>query len=153
MRKIDDKDIKIIDNLIENASISIPKLSKKIGINSSVVYSRIKRLLRRKVIKKYTIELNEGVLGYAVPAIIGLNIDSKQRDSILKELQNILGVRSISEVTGRFDLIIELRSKTLDELHKMVSDKVGKINGVLRTETFIELTKKIKKPEYNTTNI
>ena len=39
MAKIDDLDLKILSELSNDASISVPKLSEKININSSVVYS------------------------------------------------------------------------------------------------------------------
>ena len=79
MAKIDDTDLKILTELQRDASISVPRLSKKINVNSSVVYSRIKRLTKRQLIKKFTIEVNEVALGYNVSAMIGLNIDSKVR--------------------------------------------------------------------------
>ena len=41
MGRIDDLDVKILSELAKDASISVPKLSKKINVNSSVVYSRI----------------------------------------------------------------------------------------------------------------
>ena len=44
MAKVDDLDLQILSELANDASISIPKLSKKIDVNSSVVYSRIRDL-------------------------------------------------------------------------------------------------------------
>ncbi|MGI0015412.1 MAG: winged helix-turn-helix transcriptional regulator, partial [Nitrososphaera sp.] len=52
MGRIDDLDLKILGELAKDASISVPRLSKKINVNSSVVYSRIKRLVKRGLIKK-----------------------------------------------------------------------------------------------------
>ena len=57
MAKVDNLDLKILSELSDDAAISIPKLSKKIDVNTSVVYSRIKRLLKRKMIERYTIEI------------------------------------------------------------------------------------------------
>ncbi|HSF51109.1 MAG TPA: winged helix-turn-helix transcriptional regulator, partial [Nitrososphaeraceae archaeon] len=39
--------MKILTELTKDASISVPQLSKKLNINSSVLYSRIKRLSKR----------------------------------------------------------------------------------------------------------
>jgi len=148
MGKIDDMDMKILSELVKNANLSIPKLSKKINVNPSVVYSRIKRLMKRNIIKNFTVIVNDELLGYVVTAIIGMDIDSKLRDNILNELLALREVRDISEVTGRFDFIISIRAKSLDELHNLVSEKIGKINGILQTETFIEMKKRAKEPEY-----
>ena len=54
MGRIDDLDVKILSELSKDASISVPRLSKKINVNSSVVYSRIKRLVKRGLIRKFT---------------------------------------------------------------------------------------------------
>ena len=149
MAKIDDTDLKILTELQRDASISVPRLSKKINVNSSVVYSRIKRLTKRQLIKKFTIEVNEVALGYNVSAMIGLNIDSKVREQILEEILQMDSVRDIYEVTGRFDLLIKIRARSLEELHSTVSAKVGRLNGVLHTETFIEMGRRDKDSDYS----
>ncbi|MCP8321426.1 MAG: Lrp/AsnC family transcriptional regulator [archaeon] len=148
MGKIDEMDMKILAELVKNANLSVPKLSKKINVNPSVVYSRIKRLVKRNVIKNFTIVVNEELLGYVVTAVIGMDIDAKLRDNILNELLTLREVKDVSEVTGRFDLIVSIRARSLDELHNLVSEKIGKINGILHTETFIEMKKRAKEPVY-----
>ena len=148
MGKLDETDMKILAELIKDSNLSVPKLSKKINVNPSVVYSRIKRLVKRKLIKRFTVEVNEEVLGYTVSAIVGVNMDAKYRDSIFKELLALDEVRNVSEVTGRFDLMVSVRARSLDELHSTVSGKIGRINGVSHTETFIEMKRTSKEPKY-----
>ncbi len=148
MAKIDDIDMKILSELSKDASISVPKLSKKINVNPSVTYSRIKRLTKKQLIKKFTIEVNESALGYNVSALIGLNIDSKNREAILEEIQKLDSVRDIFEVTGRFDLIVKVKARSLEELHETVSSKMGRINVVMHTETFIEMGRRERNPVY-----
>ncbi|MDA4129377.1 MAG: Lrp/AsnC family transcriptional regulator [Thaumarchaeota archaeon] len=142
MTKIDSIDLKILAELQKDASISVPKLSKKINVNPSVAYSRIKRLTKRQLIKRFTIEVNDDVLGFNVSAVIGLNIDSKVREQILEEMLRMEGIRDIYEVTGRFDLLVRVKARSLDDLHSMVSAKMGKLNGVNHTETFIEMRRR-----------
>lgn len=148
MGKIDEIDMKILSELQKDASISVPKLSKKINVNASVAYSRIKRLAKRQLIKKFTIEVNDDALGLSVSALIGLNIDSKYREQILQEMLQMDGIRDVYEVTGRFDLIIKVKAKSLDELHETVSAKMGRLTGVVHTETFIEMRKREREVAY-----
>ena len=139
MEKFDEIDIIILGELTQESNISIPKLSEKISINSSVVYSRINRLVRKGFIKKYTLEVDENLLGYPVKAMIGCNISSKQRETILEDIKNIEETREIIEITGRFDVLIWISAKSLDDLHELVSKKLPKINGITHTESFIEM--------------
>ncbi len=105
MAKVDDLDFKILTELSNDASISVPKLSEKINENSSVVYSRINRLVKKKLIERFTIDINNKKLGYTVKSLTGINMDSKQRSIIIEELFKVPGVREVSEVTGRFDML------------------------------------------------
>lgn len=149
MAKIDDIDLKILAELQKDANISVPKLSKRINVNASVVYSRIKRLTKKQLIKRFTIEINDEVLGFNVSAVIGLNIDSKVREVILDEILRMEGIRDIYEVTGRFDLLVMVKAKSLDDLHSTVSAKIGKLNGVNHTETFIEMGRREPETAYS----
>jgi len=122
MAKVDDLDLKILSELSNDASVSIPKLSKKINENSSVVYSRNNRLVKKKLIERFTIDVNNKELGYTVKSLTGINMDSKQRSIVIEELFKIPGVREVSEVTGRFDILVTMYAKNLSEMHQLISE-------------------------------
>ena len=148
MAKVDKIDQKILSELTNDSSISIPKLSEKINVNSSVVYSRIKRLVKKKLIERFTIEINNKELGYGVKSLTGINMDSKQRDNVIQELFKIQGVREVSEVTGRFDILVTMYAENLGEMYRIVSDNIGKIEGVISSESFIEMKTRKKQMSY-----
>ena len=145
MDKIDQK---ILSELSRDSSISIPKLSEKINANSSVVYSRIKRLIKKKLIERFTIEINNKELGFGVKSITGINMDSKQRDNVIQELFKIQGVREVAEVTGRFDILVTMYAENLNDMYKIVSDNIGKIEGIIGSESFIEMKTRTKQMPY-----
>ena len=148
MAKVDDLDLKILSELSDDASISIPKLSEKINENSSVVYSRINRLVKKKLIERFTIDVNNKELGYTVKSLTGINMDSKQRSVVIEELFKIPGVREVSEVTGRFDILVTMYAKNLGEMHQLISEKIGKITGIIGSESFIEMKTRTKQMPY-----
>ena len=142
--------MKLLFELTQDGSISVPILSKKLGINASVLYSRIKRLLKKKLIKKFTIDIDDSLLGISVKASVGINRDPKFKDAIHKQFMDIPEVVSISEITGRFDIMIQVYAQNLESLHAIVIEKIGKIDGIQNTETFVELQKTDKDPVYLT---
>lgn len=150
MHRFDELDLKLLYELTKDGSISVPNLSKKLGINASVLYSRIKRLVKKKLIKKFTIVIDDSLLGIGVKATVGVNRDPKLKDSIQKHLMETPEVISISEVTGRFDIMIRVLANNLESLHSVVIEKIGKIEGIQSTETFVELQKTDKDPIYLT---
>ena len=140
--------MKLLFELSKDGNISVPTLSKKLGINASVLYSRIKRLVRKKLIKKFTIEIDDSLLGIGVKASVGINRDPKFKIQTHKKLLDVIEVVSIIEVTGRFDIMIRVYAKDLEDLHTVVIEKIGKIEGIQNTETFVELQKTDKEPAY-----
>jgi Lrp/AsnC family transcriptional regulator, regulator for asnA, asnC and gidA len=148
MANVDDLDLRLLSELKNDGSISIPLLAKKLNINASVLYSRIKRLIKKKMIKKYTIDIDETQLGFGVKAYVGINRDPKFKTEIHQNLLQIEEIDRIIEVTGRFDLMVDTLSKDLDQLHSIVVDKIGKIDGIQNTETFVELERTEKSPIY-----
>ena len=148
MAKVDDLDFKILTELSNDASISVPKLSEKINENSSVVYSRINRLVKKNLIERFTIDVNNKELGYTVKSLTGINMDSKQRSVVIEELFKIPGVREVSEVTGRFDILVTMYAKNLSEMHQLISEKIGKITGIIGSESFIEMKTQTKQMPY-----
>jgi Lrp/AsnC family transcriptional regulator, regulator for asnA, asnC and gidA len=141
--------MRVLTELTRDASISVPQLSKKLDVNASVLYSRIKRLAKRNLIQKFTIIVNEAILGINVKATVGINRDPKLKGPIHSELVKITEVRSLSEVTGRFDMMVSINARTLEELHNVVIERIGKIEGIQNTETFVEMQRPEKEPIYS----
>ena len=121
MQHIDDLDLRLLSELKKNGNISVPVLSKKLEINASVLYSRIKRLLRKKMIKKFTIDIDESQLGFQVKASVGINRDPKFKNSIHDALMQTAEIEHLCEVTGRFDIIISVLAKDLATLSDSAS--------------------------------
>ena len=145
---MDKTDQKILSELSKDSSISIPKLAEKINVNSSVVYSRIKRLVKKKLIERFTIQVNNKELGYSVKSLTGINMDSKQRDNVIQELFKIPSVSEVSEVTGRFDILVTMYAENLSQMYRIISDDIGKIQGIIGSESFIEMKTRTKQMPY-----
>jgi len=136
--KLDKLDMDLIHELINDSSVSIPILSKKIGVNTSVLYSRINRLVTNNIIEKFTVHINHKKLGFSIKSFVGINIETKLKEITCKQLMNISEIISISEIAGRFDVIIIIYAKTLQELYT-ITNKLNKIDGIINIEIFIEL--------------
>ena len=152
MLNFDDLDLKLLSELKKDGSISVPVLAKKLEMNSSVLYSRIKRLIKKKIIKKFTIDIDDAQLGYEVKASVGINRDPKFKEIIQQSLLNTSEVTEICEITGRFDIIIKILAEDLEQLHTIIIDKIGKIDGIQNTETFVDVKKIDKTPIYLSKN-
>ena len=57
--------------------------------------------------------------------------------SAKEAMEKIKGVKNVYGVFGRFDLIVQVEASTLEELSRIISDKIRAIAGVLSTEALI----------------
>jgi DNA-binding Lrp family transcriptional regulator len=57
--------------------------------------------------------------------------------TIKEEITKIKGVKDIYGVFGRYDFVVRVETKSLEELGNFVTDKVRGISGVLTTETLV----------------
>ncbi len=94
--------------------------------------------------------MNEPLLGINVKAVVGINRDPKLKEEIHAALLKIIQIISISEVTGRFDILVTISATTLEELHNVVIKQIGKIEGVQNTETFVEMQRTEKERIFTT---
>ena len=115
MHPFDDLDKNLLTALSKDSSESIPLLAKKLGTKQSVLYGRIKRLRSAGVIEKFTIIVNDKVLGIGVKATVGISRNPQVKAEIHHALELASEVDEISEVTGRFDMLVRIRAKNLED--------------------------------------
>lgn len=139
MSGVDKLDAAVLAELTLNSRVSVPKLAGQLGEKPSRIYSRIGRMVEGGLIERFTVLVGHAKLGYEVKSIMGVKIDSRKRDGIIKDLFSAPGVAEIAEVTGRFDMLLTMYAKNLDEMHALVSEKIGRMDGVLSSESFIEM--------------
>lgn len=70
-------------------------------------------------------------------AIVLIDSDASRIPEVAAAIADIPGVSEVYSVTGEVDLIAMVRVREHDELADVIADKVSKIEGVLRTQTYI----------------
>ena len=66
LSKIDNLDMKILSNLLNNCRESDRQIGQKIGLSGVSVRSRIEKMLKSKLIEKFTLKIEPHILGYNV---------------------------------------------------------------------------------------
>ena len=138
----DQTDWKILDVLKENSRLSTSKISKKTGIPVTTVFNRMKKLEREGLIKNYTINLDQKKLGKLLTAYILIHYDisvwdrESTRNELRHQLLSLPNVEEINYISGRFDILLKVRIKDMDELNSLILSKLRRIPGIGQTETF-----------------
>lgn len=70
-------------------------------------------------------------------AIVHIDTDAARIPEVAAAIAEIDGVSEVYSVTGEVDLIALVRVREHDELADIIADRISKIVGVLRTQTYI----------------
>ena len=142
---IDNKDKKIIEELIKDSRQTTSQLSKKLNIPITTIHNRIKKLIETGVIVNYTVNLNHALLGRTIPAYIWISINYNvpgkkiNQSEISSQLKKIDGVYEVYILTGGSDILVKVLVKDIAELNSLVTDKLRNVAGVDKTQTSIIL--------------
>ena len=70
-------------------------------------------------------------------AIVLIDCDAARIPEVAAAIADLHGVSEVYSVTGEVDLVAMVRVREHDDLADVIADKVSKIEGVLRTQTYI----------------
>jgi Lrp/AsnC family transcriptional regulator for asnA, asnC and gidA len=131
---LDDVNLRIIDILSKDSSTPFVEVAKQIGISDATVHIRVKKLISEGIISKFTISVDNDLLGYDHLAFIGINVEPGFADEAIAELSNLEEVLEIHEMHGAFDLLLKVRAKDLNQMRDLVEKKIRKLRRILETE-------------------
>jgi DNA-binding Lrp family transcriptional regulator len=83
--------------------------------------------------------LDNNKLGYDHLAFMGINIEPGTADEVTNSLSSIEEVLEIHEMHGRFDLLLKIRAKDLEEMRDIVVNKIRKLPRIIETELMTAL--------------
>jgi DNA-binding Lrp family transcriptional regulator len=115
------------------------EIAKKLGISDATVHLRIKNLLAAGIINKFTISIDNNRLGYTHVAFIGVNVVPGYTAEVTKYLTGLNEILELHEMLSRFDLLLKLRARSLNELRDIVVNKVRKFPRIVEIELMTTL--------------
>lgn len=115
------------------------EIAKKLGISDATVHLRIKNLLAAGIINKFTISIDNNLLGYTHVAFIGVNVVPGYTAEVTKYLTGLNEILELHEMLSRFDLLLKLRARSLNELRDIVVNKVRKFPQIVEIELMTTL--------------
>ena len=143
--RLDAIDKKIIYMLMDNAKTSLAQISKNIGISTTALHQRIKKLENAGVIENSVSFLNPRKIGYKVVSYIGVFMDQPSHfQELIKALNEINEIVEAHYTTGNWTVFLKVLCVDNDHLMQILS-KIQKLKGVTRTETFISLEQSINR--------
>jgi Lrp/AsnC family transcriptional regulator of lysine biosynthesis len=130
---LDEIDKKILTILKNNSRTSFTKIAKELDLSEGAIRKRIKYLVERRIIEKFTIEANEML--YPVKAITLVKVNVKASiDKIVESIKKLEGINDVYPITGAYDILVELSVESNAELQRKIT-LIRNLKGVVSTLT------------------
>ena len=140
MFELDELDKEILKVLQGDARMPLAEVARKVDVARATVHQRVKRLEQAGVIRGATLELDPGALGRPLRAfiLIGWRAEaSTDQRAVAREIAAIDGVVRVHNVTGQKDFLVEVLGKDMDEVGRLIIERIRPLPGVGGTETLM----------------
>lgn len=133
MEKLDETDIRILQELQKDGKLTAKELAAKVNLSSSPTFERQKRLEREGYIERYTALVNPQKVGNGF--IVFCNIQLKKHGKEIGE-QFMAAVQDIEEVTecyntsGDYDFMMKVYVRDMAHYQDFVLNTLGVIDSI-----------------------
>jgi Lrp/AsnC family transcriptional regulator for asnA, asnC and gidA len=143
--QLDDTSKAIVEQLQQDGRRPYASIGKAVGLSEAAVRQRVQKLVESGTVQIVAVA-DPQQIGFARQLMIGINIegDLETAASMLAEIPELVYVVLTA---GSFDILVEAVVVDDDHLLELVNERIRKLPGVRRTESFMYL--KLKKQTYN----
>ena len=142
---MDELDDRIVELLRRDGRASNARIARDVGVSEGTVRRRLKRLIDDEVMHVVAVP-NMEKLGHTTAALIGIQADPGQVDSVADAIAELDQVHYVAITTGSFDVFVWAAVSSSEQLGEFIKSKLGTIPGINRTESFVNLN--IRKRAY-----
>ena len=136
---MDDIDRQLIALLRENARVPLATLAKKLRVARGTVQNRLAKLEADGTVMGYTVRLRPQVEEQRIRALMSVAVEGNKAESVLKALRGDPAVGALYSTNGRWDIVAELRSDSLEAFDRVLG-RIRLIEGISSSETSLLLS-------------
>ncbi len=145
--EIDNTDLQILNILMDNAFTPYTEIGKKLFISPGTVHVRMNKMEKLGIVKNPQLQIDLTKLGMDITSFVGVYlVRSDLYDKVVNALKKIDEVISCNYTTGNYSLFLKIICRDTEHLRTILHDKIQKIEGISRTETFISLAESFNRP-------
>ena len=132
---MDEIDRAIIARLQYDGRMPFTAIADQIGVSEGTVRNRVARLREERILQVVGV-VDPHLLGLRATAIVGVAVQPARLKAVAREIATFEEVSYLVMISGAFDLLVEVLCQDMDHLASFLSDKLLRVEGVQRTETF-----------------
>jgi len=139
---MDSIDIKILDFLQTDATLTAKELASKLSLSPTPVYDRIRKLEKKGIIKQYVALLDAELLDKSLIVFLNLTIKEhhmEARNKLLKKLTDLKDMIELYHTSGTYDFLAKVRFSNIKEYKDFLINQIASIENISDIESQIVL--------------
>ncbi|MHA2059315.1 MAG: Lrp/AsnC family transcriptional regulator [Candidatus Ranarchaeia archaeon] len=121
---------KIVEELQKDCRQTTIALASKLGLSTKTVTKRIQTLENEGIIESYTTLVDYPRIGYLFHVAISVKATPEKTDSIMKKIERLEEIHSISYLTGEFNLVFIGLFQNHNQVYDFLNHKLTTIEGI-----------------------
>ena len=135
---LDEKDRAIVSHLQYDGRVPFTKIAEDLDITEGSVRQRVKRLIDSGKLQIVGI-VEPKEMGWNEAGMIGITVQANLISEVAEAIAQLAEVTYLFQAAGEFDLFAEVYCKDREHFVSFLNDKLQKIPGVNRTQSFLIL--------------
>ena len=137
---LDPLDYKILEILVEDANLPYTEIGQRLDVSGGTVHVRMKKMESLGIVKGAQLLIDYSKIGWDITAFLGIYLDkSSLYEDVAKQLEAIPEIVNIHYTTGIYSIFAKIICRDTQHLREVLHDKIQRVTGIQRTETFISL--------------
>ena len=135
---MDKTDERLISALRHDARAGLSDLAAMLELSRATVRARLAKLQERGEIVGFTVVTRADVAAGPVRGMMMIGIEGRGTERITRQLIAMAEVRAVHSTNGRWDVIVEIGSETLEAFDAVLT-RIRRLEGVVASETSLFL--------------
>jgi len=138
--QVDNTDARILSALGADGRRPYAEVGAEVGLSTAAVHERVKKLLERGVIRRFSISVDPERVGLGLTAFVAIRNDGGIRcREVAPRLRAMPEVAELHSVAGEYDFLAKIRTTHARALEDLLYE-IKSIPGVARTTSTVVLS-------------
>ncbi|WP_296382759.1 Lrp/AsnC family transcriptional regulator [Winogradskyella sp.] len=140
---LDKIDTQILAILQKNSNRTTKSIAKELGMTTSPIFERIKKMEKEGYIEKYVAVLNNKKIGLKLTVFIGITLQGHTRsflEKFVKEINNFPEVVECHRVSGNYDYLLKLVVEDIEAYETFIISKLTLLPYLGNVQSLITLS-------------
>lgn len=136
---LDAIDIRLLNLLAEDSRTSYADLGRALNLTRGAVRDRVRALVERGIIERFTIVVNPKKVGRSISAFFEIDVEPMHLTEVAAKLATNPYVQSVNQMTGPSTIHVHAALRDGTDLERFLRESVYSLNSIIMVRSYILL--------------